>query len=386
MMKIYSKKGAHNFTEKRLVKALENAIGKKLLENEDFTFKTARNFDELKALHNSIVIENVPFEEVKAPKKPKVEDDKIIDATRNNETGETIAEEKPLETPNSDEPNSDFDPLNRQEPIVRDYVLQDEFAENPNKPPINNNGVFEEPKSFRDSFETFDSEGKSNQNIGKKEDKKEPINPAYKTSAETSTKAKKRNKRFAKYIVEAVCYLLKKGVVWYATKDITEEKLLEYQLSGDVSAEALQLLVALDSGQQSTVKRFFTLQCTKADKMSNIGEAEKEDLAEALEEYLESKGITPSAGQNLLTVAISVLGKPVMDGFMMSATNKSIIDQLKSMHTNTQDYYEEPRQQPQPTPEPQQTKSEDKSDVEEKEAEVEVDDLVEIDKVEETKE
>lgn len=384
VMKIYSKKGATNYMEKRLIKALETAIEKKMAENSNFEFTTARTFDELKALHNELVIEDavVIGNETKSDK--PIDNENIIDGTTN------AKEQNAGQFEQSKEQDIE-DPFNRQEPIVRPYVLEDEFA-TPLKETENKNATFDEPKSFQESFETFDKEGKSNQTTEKKgekrEDKKEPINPFYKTPGENQSKSKKRNKRFAKYIVEGVCFLLKKGVVWYATKDISEEKLMEYQLSGEVSGEALQLLVTLDGGQQSTVKNFFSAQCIKADKITEISEEEKEDLTEALEEYLESKGITPSAGQNLLTVAISVLGKPIAEGFMMSTLNTGIINQLKDMHKNTENaeqYYEEPPQpQRNETPEPMRQEAPARENALPKTGISEVKDLLEIETVKET--
>ena len=352
-MKVYIKKGLPNYNEKKLIKELQAEIERKIADDSSFSFTPARSYDELKALHKSICITDVDFEEVKEEsKKPKVDDEEIIDAT---------SEEKKETAPKQDEvfEKVDYDkadPLNREEPIVRPYVLEDEFTDT--KKELPKKSTFEEPKSFGDSFSTEEYD------IEKKDEKKgdskssDSKKSGDSSSNDSNSKKKKRNKRFAKYIVEGVVYLAKKGCIWYATKDITEAKILEYQLNGDISAGVLQLLVTLDNGQTATVKDFFARQIIKSEKIFDIDNEKKEDLIEALEEWMADKGFEPSPTQNLMIVGFSILGEPLVEALKMSAENNTILMQLKDITTNTQEGYSEPPPQQQATQQPQaQTQS-----------------------------
>jgi len=346
-MKVYIKQGLPNFKEKKLIKELQEAIAKKIEENPNYKFTPARTYDELKELHQFVTAETVEFEEVSNNTKKSASEDVESDTQRKVETD--------FDDDANDDVHETTDPLNRQEPIVRDYVLEDEFKDEGKQTTNNTHSTFEEPKSFSDSFNIPDNDkdkkdGQRNQgnpfgNNGQTTKAKSSDN----NDSNSGAKGKKRNKRFAKYIVEAVCFLADKGLIWYATKDITEAKLLEYQLNGEISAGVLQLLVSLDNGQQATVKTFFANQCVKAESLFKIDKDDKDDLIEAFEEFMEEKNFKPTATQNLMTVGISVFGKSLVECLKMSAENNAILVQLRDINNNTEDYSNEQSHQEQAT-------------------------------------
>ena len=125
-MKVYIKKGLPNYNEKKLIKELQSEIEKRIENDSSFSFTPARSYDELKALHKSICITDVDFEEVKeTPKKSKVLENEIIDATSEDKKETAPQQDETFEKVNYDK----ADPLNREEPIVRPYVLEDEFTD-----------------------------------------------------------------------------------------------------------------------------------------------------------------------------------------------------------------------------------------------------------------
>lgn len=401
-VKIYNKKGALGYKEKALIKKITTAIE----ANPSIKFTTAETYDELVELAKNVEGEVVSFEETKAPKAaPK--SPKRVDAVAE----ETVNTQKNMEVPSEPNVNDDTDlnevvddgeetikeqtdPLNREEPIAREYVIKDGFEDASKKTqPTNTNNTFDEPKSFKDSFGTPDNdiEGDPKKPTGgagnTPKAKPDPINPSFNDG---NSKKKKRGKKFAKYIVEGVCFLLRKGVIWFATKDITEAKLLEYQLGGEIAPSVLDLLTELEDGQEATIKQFFTIQIVKANDIHEYTQDEKDDLADALEEFLEEKGITPNATQNLITVSLAVLGKPVMDGVVLWGQNKGVLAQLKEMtagktpprqptYTPPEPTYT-PKPEPVVTPEPT-VKSEVKEPVKEEKKE-----MLEIETIVETKE
>ena len=70
-----------------------------------------------------------------------------------------------------------------------------------------------------------------------------PVNPYF--DDQSNALKKKQTKRFAKYITAFVCFALEKGYVWFATKDINEAKMIEYELKKDqTSKDALLDLIS----------------------------------------------------------------------------------------------------------------------------------------------
>lgn len=345
-VKIYVKKGPKNYKESRLIKKIEEALEKKLLENPELAkqFKPATNFAQLQQLHDEYCVENTSFEDVPINDKPQTKDTyqehkDFRDSAQQsmaNETKETqeVKEDKSFY---DDDNDSFIDPLNREEPIVRDYVMSEEFPDtNPNKAPTRTS--FDEPTSFRDSFEIPDDtndqkssgspNASNNQQQKPKKDKPiaEPVNPNWDDM--NNGKKKKSTRKFAKYIVETVCMLTEKGFVWYANKDINDAKLAEYELNDEMD---LSLLVTLEEGQQLTVKQFFQMQCMKAEQLAKIEPEEKADLADALAEVLLEKGVGPTPTQELMLISLKIFGGQIVNLISLKSQTNSLLTQLRAM-------------------------------------------------------
>ena len=223
--------------------------------------------------------------------------------------------------------------------------------------------------SFKESFEIPSSDfqkeergtvgnlgSDDNKNSGPSKSKAKnqgpPVNPEF---GDMSTgKQKKSTRKFAKYIVEAICMMSEKGFVWYANKDITETKLAEYELNGEMD---LSILVTLQDGQQATVKEFFLSQCIAAAQLSTFSDEEKKDLAESLAAVLDEKGVAPTPTQELIMVGIGMFATKGIAIFALKSSTNSLLNQLRSMKQDNQDYQQpKPRQEPvqQPIPQPQQ--------------------------------
>jgi hypothetical protein len=181
----------------------------------------------------------------------------------------------------------------------------------------------------------------------KKPTKEEPINPAY--NEQSSARKKRSTKKFAKYIVEAVCALAEKGFSWWVTKDITEAKVIEYELSGEMD---LSILLTMPEGQQATVKEWFKMQCFQAEALSKYKQSEKDDLAEVIAELLDKKGFAPSIEQECAIIAAKMFGEKFMLGLDMRSGIKNVLEQLKELNkgNNTPQYsnYREPENVQQP--------------------------------------
>lgn len=327
-MKVYLKRGNTNYKEKKLVAQLEAAIDKKIEANPEFanSFKPANSFEELQALCREHCIDDVEFTETKG--------------TDTNTT--TTPEETPLADQHTEFRNASADampkqeirdPFNRANPIVRDYVLEPEFAEDTTQQQTVNTN-FEEPTTFSGAFD-MPTDGPQ---TGKEGDKKQtgqqkakippqaPFNPAFETMADA--KKKKSTKRFAKYITEAVCMLAEYGYVYFATKDINEIKLAQYELNNEID---LDVLITLTTGQEATIKQFFAAQCLTAKTDSKIPQEEKNDLADALADVLMEKGIAPTATQELIMIAGKIFGGQAIKCVMQKSQTDSILQQLKDM-------------------------------------------------------
>jgi hypothetical protein len=339
-IKVYTKRGNQNFREKRYIKE----ITEKLQSNQDLLqdFEPANNFEELENLHKKIMAESVEFEdlpdeveniEVELPKEEKVMSDK-----------------KPF-----------IDPFNRQEPEVREYVMKDQFA--PEDTTADNfKNQYNEPHNFSEAFDLPDdnynpppsnskSSRPSNSGGGSSSG---AFNMGGNDSPEVDpARARRRSKRFAKQIVDLTCGLMEVGFVWYCSKDITEAKLAEYELTGEMD---LSLLLEMDGGQQVTVKEFFLSQLGAIQEASKIEQDDKDDLTDALTEVFMEKNIQPKPEWNLVLSAITIAGKQVVKGFAITSAIKGVMVQLKEMKkdepNNTQNSYQEPIFTPPPTPAP----------------------------------
>lgn len=345
-MKVYNKRGKRNYKEVRLVKELEAELQKRL-ESGDHTivhnFKPADSYEELQKLHVQYTSSDAEFEEVKETKS------NINDMAKKQE--DDIVDDISLE---DNDDNSFIDPFNRQEPTTYDYTNDGGFSKE-STPKNTGQTDFAEPSSFDEAFElpgegdeavenekpSKDSKGdqKEPKQSRSKQPKEDPWNPSFDDMS--SGNQKKSTKKFAKYIVEAVCALAEKGFVWYANKDINESKLAEYELSGEMN---LSILVTLETGQDATVKHFFQQQCLAAEQLAKFEDEEKKDMAEALAAVMLEKGIAPTATQELMIVVGGVLVKKGAILLSLKSQTNSLLNQLRMMNTP---------QQPQYAPEPQ---------------------------------
>lgn len=319
------------------------------------TFQPAETFEELKMLHQEYTSSDAEFEEIE-------EDNE--EPTKNNDMSKKDEEIEDVELQDDDMLDDDvedsfIDPFNRQEPTTYDYTNDGGFSKD-GQVKGNMQTDFAEPMSFDEAFELPDENGEEpvENNGGKQANSKEqkaprqpkgakqdPFNPAFDDMSGSSQK--KSTKKFAKYIVEAVCALAEKGFVWYANKEINDAKLAEYELSGEMN---LSILVTLENGQEATVKRFFQQQCVAAEQLSKFEDEEKKDMAEALAVVFMEKGIAPSATQELLIVVGGVLVKKGAILLSLKSQTNSLLNQLRMMN----DAYQAPQPQYEPQPQPAQ--------------------------------
>lgn len=349
-LKVYKKRGNTNYKEKKLIKAIREKAEQLKKANPEFTIEPVSSFEDLKQLHESMIAEPVTYEEFEEA------------INNNNESNQTMSEDnekiedvEPIEETKTESASSGreyVDPFNRDEPIVRDYVLgndyEDDVVNDDDAPPQ----TFDEPKSEKEAFEmpstdeedeeSKDSSSSDSSSSEKKSEPRqrpkpndEPLNPDFDTMS--PKKQKRSTKRFAKHIVGAVCTLLEKGFVWFANKDINEGKLAEYELSGEVD---LSLLLQLEGGQEATVKQFFQMQCKQAEELSKINEEDKQDLIDALAEVLMEKGVAPTPTQELLMVGLSVIGGQAILLMGLKQQTNAVLNQLKAMNEGSYDDYE----------------------------------------------
>ena len=347
--KIYDKKGRFSFKENKLIDDIKSALQEKYSDNPEFlnNFIPAKNFDELQSLHREYCAEVVDYEEVPENKNQNIEQE-------HKEFRDSLKE---TVQPNNDmEQDSAFvDPFNQSNPLVRDYVMDDKFDSNSNTEPKKTS--FEEPTTFKDAFKMPDSDTQSSKTDKKDKPKEQPLNPSY--NEQNNGRKKRTNKKFAKYIVEAVCMLAEKGFIWWTTKDITESKVAQYELNGEID---LSLLLTMPDGQQATVKEWFKSQEISAEHLSKFNQGEKDDLAEVLAELLDKKGVSPTIEQELAIIALKMFGQKFMIAFEMRKGVNSVLEQLRALggtapqkRNYEEKGYDEPQQQSQPEPVSQPT-------------------------------
>lgn len=348
-LKVYLKRGNTNYKEKKFISKIQEAVARELDKDPTYAdrFQPANTFEELKALHDKLCIEDVDFEDVKGDKTETNKDAKMEDEGNEGEgqeNSEAKSEEKIVkkkEKVAEGETSNHVDPFNREEPIVRDYVL-DEGVKNTGEGGDQSQqgggggagkSDFKEPVSFDDSFQLpNDGDGKGG---AKKKGPKveEPLNPKFNDM--DGGKKKRSTKRFATYIVKAVCMLSEKGFVWYANQDINESKLAEYELSGAID---LSLLVTLENNQEATIKEFFQQQCERAKEMSKFDKEEQDDLIDALCEVLLEKGVAPTPMQELTLIGLKIFGEKAINLFALTSQTNSLLEQLKKMQSEETPY------------------------------------------------
>jgi hypothetical protein len=380
MITVYTKRRRKSYKEKRYIEELEKIISKKIEETPELadSFKPAESFEELEKMYNLYTSEDAVIET------ENTNQNKNNMANDVEEMEDDFEQDQPNRPKGGDEDSIDkefIDPFNREEPIVRDYVLDGGDLADPNTVDFSGQSSFDEPTSFDEAFVLPDentpppSSGGGGFGGGSPRPEREPreepreqarINPDFDDMS--SGKKRKSTKKFAKYIVETVCMLQEKGFVWYANKDISEAKLVEYELRGEMD---LSLLLNMPDGQEVTVKQFFQNQCFQAEQLAVIDEESKADLAEALAEVLLEKGIAPTPTQELLLIAGKVFVGQGISLLTLKASTASVLNQLRAMkkaetETDEIEYsepetgeaytpYEFPKASPQPTPAPTPT-------------------------------
>jgi hypothetical protein len=338
--KVYNKIGRINYKEKKLLGKVEEAIAKKISENPSFSFEPASNYNELQNLYYKYCVDDVVFEEIKGGASDKVKE---------NSTTET-------KSMFEDDDDSFVDPMNREEPIVRDYVMNNEFGGGASTT-TNVQTEFGEPMSFEESFafpSEEDTQQGGNNNTGggqsgnrpqqKGLQKQAPINPEFDDMS--NGRKKKSTKKFAKYIVSAVAMLEERGFIWYATKDINEAKLLEYELSEEMD---LSLLLSMENGQEITIKEFFKGQCLLANDLAKIEKEKLDDFTDVLAEVMMEKGVAPTPQQELLLIGGSILAEQVLKMVAFNSQINGVLGQLRSMKAESMPNAQATR----PTPPPQ---------------------------------
>ncbi len=333
MAKVYLKKGNLNYKERKYISAIEKALSEKGLDSSEFN--PATNFGELETLYNKYCVQDVEFTEVG--------NDKTDDSTSKEGEHKSFRDgmKDTVEKNNNSSAVEDdgfTDPFNQGEVIVRDYVGGgDGSMKDPNAEQQEVKTTFEEPTTFHESFEMPKNDEGDKKSGGsslakkegkdKKEVKSEPVNPAFDDMS--TAKKKKSPKQMARAIVEGVCKLAEFGSIWWVTKDITEDKVIEYEINDTID---VQILLSLDEKQQVTVKNWFAKQVKDANEILKIDEEDKNDLVDSLYEVMLEKGIAPTPMQELIINAVStiVIGLGVK-AFAMGQQINSVLSQLKAL-------------------------------------------------------
>jgi hypothetical protein len=353
--KILAKRGTTNWKEKKLLKDLEPILERKMVTDSSFAanFRPVSTYEDLQKLHNTYCTENAEIISETPNEKINMSDHKETEYVLSNEKDINLNETKTTV-------EDVVDPFNRQNPKIRDYVMsEDPFDKNRVNNQFTENvaPTFDEPTNFDDAFNipdfndddknqigdnhnTNNSQRSSDSNTGnkngtpyteapKKEGKPAHVNPYF--EEQSNQNKNKQTKRFAKYITGFVCFALEKGYVWYATKDINEAKLIEYELKKEID---LSLMLTLDSNTTITAKEFFTRMCGDAKIAAKISEEDQKELADALADVLLEKGIAPTTMQTLLMVGGQILAKQAVNAFTSVSISKNIIMGLKEHKIN----------------------------------------------------
>jgi hypothetical protein len=308
------------------------------------TFSPATTPDELQRLHSVYCAENATIIS-------EIKNEPNINLSNMENENHKIENNKSSETVSSAQKQV-IDPINEAEPIIRDYVLQDDAYERKSTIPsagarIEDTLKFDEPMNFQEAFDIpidanddaklgdkKESEQKqqtsSQNNTQQSSPKKEPVNPYF--DDQSNQQKKKQTRRMAKYIVKVVVTLLEKGFVWWTTKDINEAKLIELELKGEID---LNVLFALSETEQQTAREFFARMCKDAIAGSKVEEDDQNELTDALYEVLIEKGIAPTPMQNLALVSLQIVGAKVLTALGLTAMTNSILSGLKESHKQT---------------------------------------------------
>lgn len=323
-MKLYNKKGPHSYKENKLIGALKSYFASNTDQIDGYIAPT--DYEQLKAVHDKYLIKETEIISETTNEKPETPE-MTHEAFRDG-----IEPEPDLFTQKGD-------PLNRDEPIIRDYVKNDGFKdEQPKSSPASN---YSEPKNFRESFDIPDDSIQGDKAKG--DTNKNPFNsppPPKKEAgpADPDAKIKKKSrKKFTKHAVNAVCALAGKGIVWWTTKDITDAALAKAINQDEICQASLDLIVFLDNGSKGAVKVFFQQAIVSAQDLANFTLEEKEDLVEALDDFLDYKKIEINPGIELGAVFLGIMLDRAIKAMALKAQTGSILQQLKDMHMGTED-------------------------------------------------
>lgn len=321
-MKFYLKRGNYNYKEKRLITAIEKAIAQKSANDPNFanSISPVSTYEDLKALHDRLTTEDAEFEVV----------DSETDVEKKHKEFREGMKETVQPKPSESGSSSGFvDPFNDAEPIIRDYVMDDGMQEHPQNDNEPQKTSFDEPKSFAESFElpsADDEKSPSPNNPKQKKEKKSdsPVNPQFDDMS--GSKKRRSTKKFARIIVEGVCILAEKGCIWWTTKDITEDKLVQYELEDKMD---LQILLTLEDSQQITVREWFSHKVKEADTLFKVSKEDKDDLIDSLYEVMLEKGVAPTPMQELMINAVKTFVLDMgLKAFALNQQIKSVLNQL----------------------------------------------------------
>ena len=362
-IKIYTKRGNTKYDEKRYIDSIQDALDKEIAKNPNFLeesgFKPASTREELESLYNKYAGEEVEFVETESKSKKDL----------NSPSADVETEEEDfVEEEEVDPIKKRIDPMNREEPIVRDYVMDQGPVENA-KTEASTRIFFEEP-AFGTDFELPSDEPEVNNNTSntsssqKTQQQSTQPNSNQQQSNNASSnnnnddadvaakKKTKQTKRFAKSITDLTCALLEKGFAYWGTKGITDADLAELELSGEID---LTLMLTLEDDQEATVKEFFSRQCKAVNEIAKIEDEEKEEIADALADVLLEKGIGPTPTQMLLIAIVKVVAVRGLGIFAITQGNRQVMAIVKKeSKTEDADYSDEThsrQQQAQNTPE-----------------------------------
>ena len=344
-------KGALNYKDKKMADSLRAAIQKKIEQDPSFAkqFVPASTREELRLLHNEYCTEDaVITEEYTNTKKDKGESS-FAEEKKENVSGDSKNpaddyEDVNVKTDSSgqmnfidefdDEIEDSFeaDPLKTGNRIKRDYVIDDGYVENAIKEGSDEGRTdFGEPTSAKQAFEikkpidngspfTTDEKGQAKK-------KEEPFNPSFNDM--DNGKKRRATKRFAKTVAQGFCMLAEKGIIYFGTRNITEAKLTEYQLTGELN---INLQLSLNDGQIATVAQFFRNQRTLIEQTAKFDNDFKEELEDLLFEWLLEKGFVPNNTQNLGLFLIQAGLEKAIPLAAIMAQNSEVLNQLRVIH------------------------------------------------------
>ena len=336
-LRIYNKRGNHNFREKRFIKEITERLTQqaqsdpKILES----ITPANTFEELEVWHKKLFAESVDFVEVNSPKTPSPE----AEPTPEINTDMAENENKPF-----------IDPFNRQEPNVREYVLKDQFSPDGDA----NDKIkssYGEPLNFDEAFGLPSDDDLNQQQRPARGGSSQSSGGGSSSSKSNSdmdpARAKRMSKRLAKQVVDITFACLEFGFVWYCSKDITPEKMQEYSDAGiDVD-----FLLEMPDGMRLSVREYFMNQIGAITEASKFDKEDRDDMVEDLTEYFIEKDWKMSTGWNTALTLGTILVKKVMAAVQITASNNMIIAQLPRKGTPEAEKYMRYENPPEPQPE-----------------------------------